>query len=202
MKCIIIDTETTGLFDFSQPADAEGQPRLANLGMIVFDELDGPAVATWNLYVKPDGWKMTPEAQRIHGLTNEFLATNGLPIEQVLRPYTRYIDNGYVVVSFNAQYDTKVMRGELRRAGLEDRFERTPTICVMRALTGVCKLPRANGRGYKFPKLEEACRHFQIKQTQAHSALDDARVTVQLLNWLIKLDILPEPQVHYAKEKC
>jgi hypothetical protein len=31
---VIIDTEGSGLFDFSKPADAEGQPRLAQLAMI------------------------------------------------------------------------------------------------------------------------------------------------------------------------
>lgn len=34
MNLLVIDTETNGLFDFSKPADAEGQPRLAHLAMI------------------------------------------------------------------------------------------------------------------------------------------------------------------------
>ena len=198
MKYLVIDTETTGLFDFSKPADAEGQPRLANLAMIALD--DGlQEGARWNLYVKPDGWKMTEEAQKIHGLTDEFLAANGVAVKDVLDTYARLIDVGYVVAAFGAQYDTKVLRGELRRAGMPDRFETTPNICVMKALTGVCKIPRANGRGYKFPKLAEACHHFHLMQPEAHTALGDALCTVKLLGWLKKLNLIPEPEVHYAK---
>ena len=33
MKYAVIDTETSGLFDFSKPAEAEGQPRLASLAI-------------------------------------------------------------------------------------------------------------------------------------------------------------------------
>ena len=38
MKYVVIDTETSGLFDFSKPADAEGQPRLASLAMVFLDQ--------------------------------------------------------------------------------------------------------------------------------------------------------------------
>ena len=30
-KSVVIDTETSGLFDFSKPASAEGQPRMASI---------------------------------------------------------------------------------------------------------------------------------------------------------------------------
>ena len=33
----VIDTEGSNLFDFSKPADAEGQPRLAELAIIYAD---------------------------------------------------------------------------------------------------------------------------------------------------------------------
>lgn len=42
MKYLIIDTETTGLFDFSKPADGEGQPRLAQICMIEWDGESAP----------------------------------------------------------------------------------------------------------------------------------------------------------------
>jgi DNA polymerase III epsilon subunit-like protein len=200
MKFLVIDTETTGLFDFSKPADAEGQPRLANLAMIALDE-SLQEKARWNFYVKPRGWKMAEEAQKINGLTDKFLDDNGVPVKDVLETYVSQITAGYVVTAFGAQYDTKVCRGELRRSGMDDRFETTPNICVMKALTGVCKIPRANGRGYKFPKLSEACHHFHIMQPQAHTALGDALCTVELLRWLKNLNLIPEPEVHYAKER-
>jgi DNA polymerase III subunit epsilon len=198
MKYAVIDTETSGLFDFGKPADAEGQPRLAELAIIMLNE-DLSTDMAIDLYVNPNGWKMREEAAKIHGLTDEFLASHGVAVLDVLKQYVNLIDDGYVIAAYNAQYDTKVMRGELRRAGLPDRFETTPNICVMRALTDICQIPRANGRGWKFPKLEEACRHFKIEQSGAHTALGDALVTAQLLRCLAELKAVPTPEVHFAK---
>jgi hypothetical protein len=37
MNYLALDTEGSGLFDFTKPADAPGQPRLAAIGMILAD---------------------------------------------------------------------------------------------------------------------------------------------------------------------
>lgn len=194
----IIDTETSGLFDFSKPADADGQPRLAHLAMIVVDD-DLKEQRTLDYLVRPDGWEMNAEAAKIHGLTTEILREKGLPIGDVLASFVETIDAGCVVVAFNAQYDTKVMRGELRRAGMPDRFEQTPNICVMRALTEVCCIPKAKGNGFKFPKLAEAMAYFKIEQQRAHSADGDARACLELFRKLRETGKCPEPAVYAAK---
>lgn len=194
----IIDTETSGLFDFSKPADAEGQPRLAHLCMILADA-DLNETDIIDHLIRPEGWAMNPEASKINGLTDQILLERGIPVAEALTRYVCQIDAGAIVVAFNAQFDTKVMRGEMRRIGIDDRFERTPNICVMRALTDICKIPKASGRGYKFPKLAEALAHFDIKQDGAHSATGDARAALDLFRKLKELGPLPEPAVHFAK---
>src|SRR5258708_4154050 len=142
MKYVIIDTETSGLFDFSKPADADGQPRLAHLAML-FTEDGSDEVRMEDYFVKPDGWTIAPSVTAINGLTDAILNEKGAPVADALTAYTKAVDDGHTVVAFNAQYDTKIMRGELRRAGIDDRFDRTPNICVMRALIDVCKIPKA-----------------------------------------------------------
>lgn len=196
----ILDTETSGLFNFALPADAEGQPRLAHLAMIFVDEnLQEESIV--DLLVKPDGWSMPPEVAAINHLPNELLLEKGLPVAHVLQAYTDAVDRGCIIVAHNAQYDTKIMRGELRRAGMDDRFERTPNICTMRALTDICKIPKANGKGYKFPKLSEAMAAFNIKQDGAHTAGGDARSALELFRVLKESGRCPEPSVNYAKER-
>jgi len=196
----IVDTETSGLFNFALPADAEGQPRLAHLAMIFVDEkLQEESIV--DLLVRPDGWTMPPEVAAINHLPNELLLEKGLPVAHVLQAYTDAVDRGRIIVAFNSQYDTKIMRGELRRAGMDDRFERTPNICVMRALTDICKIPKANGKGYKFPKLSEAMTAFNIKQDGAHTAGGDARSALELFRVLKNSGRCPEPSVSFAKEK-
>lgn len=194
----VIDTETSGLFDFSKPADAEGQPRLAHLCMILLDD-DPNEQGVIDHLVRPDGWTMGAEASKINGLTDEILLEKGIPVAEVLALYASMIDSGAVVVAFNAQYDTKIMRAELRRAGMDDRFDKTPNICVMRGCTDICQVPKANGKGYKFPKLAEALAHFKIEQHGAHSADGDARGALEIFRKLRQFSACPEPAIHFAK---
>ncbi len=197
-KYLCIDAETSGLFDFSKPADAEGQPRMAALALIYLDA-DLAQVGLSHRLIKPDGWEMTLGAGEVNGLTTEMLERDGVPVREALDEYLAAVDRGLIVVAFNAQFDTKVLRGEIRRAGLDDRFDRTPNICTMRASTDLVKAPKKSGSGYKFPKLAEACAHFDIPQVAAHTALDDALACAAILRKLVAAGKCPAPEVHYAK---
>lgn len=202
MKFAIIDTETSGLFRFKDadgvpvPADDPSQPRLAHLAMILVDENLAEERAI-DLYVRPDGWKMEPDAQAVNGLTDEFLAENGAGILDVLDQYVRVIDAGYVIVAFNAQFDCKQMRGELRRAGLDDRFHVTPNICVMRASMKLGVKKASGGGG--FPKLSDVCAHLGIDHNATHTAGGDARAALEIFRRLHAMGGLPEARVHFAK---
>lgn len=213
MKYIVIDTETSGLFDFSQPADAPGQPRLAHLAMICVGA-DLSETSRHDFYVQPEGWTMAEydaraiaqgkkPASEVNGLTDEFLHEKGISVRSVLEVYADEIRSGRIVVAFNSQYDCKIMRGEFRRAGMPDLFEQTPNICVMRPLTGICRIPKRGGKGFKFPNLTEALDHFEVKPTEfnAHGAVDDAHGALLIMRELHKIGKLPEAAVHYAKEK-
>ncbi|RRY08865.1 3'-5' exonuclease [Brucella anthropi] len=202
-KYLTFDTETNGLFNFKLPADAEGQPRLAHLAMIWADE-DGNEIKRKDYYIRPDGWTMPQgpgSAGAVNGLTDEYLMENGGHIDAVLHAYTREIERGLIAVAFNAQYDLKIMRGELRRAGMPDLFEKTLNICVMRPMTGLCQLPKRNGFGFKFPKLSEALEYFGHSLEGAHQAINDAEGALIVMRELMRIGRLPEPAVHYAKNR-
>jgi DNA polymerase III epsilon subunit-like protein len=181
---LVIDTETTGLFDFSRPADAPGQPRLASFAMLACThELE--LVAATSVLIKPDGWEMPAEASRIHGLSQELLLRHGAPVQEVLWRYAEEIRWGSVIAGHNVDYDAKVLRGEFRRAGMPDLFEETRTFCTMRGLTDVCRIPKVSGRGYKWPRLSEAVRHCLGRDhANAHGALPDAMACLDLLRWM------------------
>ena len=200
-KYAIIDVETTGLMDFKRPADDPDQPRVAQFGMILWDSEDPGVAASESYYIQPDGWVMSPGAAEVNGLLTEMLQEHGVPIAGVLDSYVAVIKAGYVLVAFNAQFDAKMMRAELRRAGRDDLFTETPNICVMRACTDIVQAPSKNGRGFKFPKLAEACAHFGIANARQHDAMGDAHAAHDILMRLIELGALPEPAVHLAKVK-
>jgi DNA polymerase-3 subunit epsilon len=198
-KYAVIDTETSGLFDFRKPADDPGQPRLAQLAIILVERIvEGELLATSTLefFVKPDGWEMQPEATAKNGLTTERLNEIGVPVANVLDVYQKVVEDGWIIVAFNAQYDTKVMRGEFRRAARDDLFEKTPNICVMR---GAQKHGIKNSKGRGFPSLHDVCAHLGIGCEEAHNALHDAQAAFEVFSKLDELGALPEPAVHFAK---
>ena len=177
---VVADTETTGLHNFSLPADADGQPRLASLALLTLGA-DLSIADEQSFLIKPEGWEMNPETAKIHGLTQEKLLAEGAPIADALAKYATALEAGHVIVGYNVSYDLKVMRGELRRAGLPDRFETTRSIDCMRPLTDVCRIPKAKGNGYKLPKLKEAYASIFKKELEgAHGALADARACAEI----------------------
>ena len=200
LSYLVIDTETSGLFKFRDadgkpvPADAPGQPRLASVAFIMVDP-GMTVISEREFLIKPDGWSLDAGAAAVNGLTMERLEAEGVPVGDVLDLYTNAISDERVVVAFNAQFDTKMMRGELRRAARPDLFDQTKNICTMRACDGIVIKPDG-GRGW--PKLAHACAHFNIQQQDQHTALGDARACLEVFKHLIAIGAAPEPAVHLA----
>ncbi len=203
MKYLVVDTEGSGLFQYKDAngntlaSDAPGQPRLAHLAMYPVDMTSGETPTLQHFYIKPDGWQMTAEATAINGLTDEFLAANGVPVKQAMEAYARYLDEGYILTAYNAQHDGRQLRAELRRAGMEDRFETTKQCCLMRSSTGM-DIKKANGKG-GWPSLSDVCAHFGIVHDGPHKAENDAKAAVSVFLKLHELGKLQEPAVHRAK---
>jgi len=182
---IVFDTETSGLFDFKRPAEAEGQPRLASAAFLFLDSSFN-IEREYHCFVKPDGWHMPEAASRVNGITQEMLRTNGVPLTNVLNAWNALLDQGCIFVAHNVDFDLKVMRGELRRRGLPDRFDETYSFCTMKASTPICKIP--GPRGNKWPKLQEAYSFFFNEQfDNAHEALADARACAAVFKRLNEL---------------
>lgn len=198
-KWLVLDTETSGLFDFKLPADDPAQPRLATAAIILLDHVDAEP-REHGFMVKPDGWEMTAEAGAVNGLTTEMLLAGGQPVSQVLDFYEACIRDGYQMAAYNAQFDGKMMRGEFRRAGRDDLFQITPNACLMRAMHLAMKGQRPLG-SKGFPKLGEACAFIGRTQEDAHTAVGDARDALAILRWLIRTGYPLEAKIHLAKEK-
>lgn len=194
-KFVVIDTEGSGLFDFRQPADAPGQPRLAQITIIFCDE-ELVAKNTYTTLIKPDGWGLSAEAAAVNGLTMERLEADGVPVAEALAVYVKAIDDGYAVAAFNAQHDMKTMRAELRRANIDDRFEKTRNVCLMRKSPRVKKL---NGKG-GWPGLVDICAHYGIDLAAAHTSLGDATAALHVMRRLKADGVDLTPTVHHAAE--
>lgn len=193
-RYMVIDTETTGLPLRAEkgqppiPADAPGQPRLASFAMIVTTpDLHVDEDQTFCTLITPDGWAMSAGASAVNGLTDEMLEAQGLPVRDVLRIYSGMVRDGWIVVAHHAQFDTKIMRGELRRAGMDDLFEETLNICTLKACRELDLKPANLGACY---------RHFTGKEIdKAHTAFADAYACLDVFRALHKMGAVPEPSI-------
>ena len=201
MEFLILDTETNGLPDYRLRADDPAAPHLAAAAMIrvALDEHgDGEIAEATMLYVKPDGWTMTAEAQAVNGLTDDFLHVNGLPVGDVLDVYEGFVRSGCIVAAYNARHDCKIMRGAFRRAGRDDLFETTLNTCCMMAVRRLDSFPGVRG----WPKLEVAYQTVAGRPlVNAHNAMADAEACLVILRALIRKGALIPPAVYFAKEK-
>ena len=193
MKILIIDTESTGLFDYKKRADEEGQPRIAQLAAVLLEVNDDwterNLIADKSCLIRPDGWEMPADlAEKLgHGLTQERLLADGVPIADALNTYLELFDQAELIAGFNVEYDLKLVRGELRRLGLPDRYAERPVFCAMRASTQICAIPKKKGGGFKLPKLGEAVEILLgTPITGAHNADDDVRSTLLVIRELKK----------------
>ena len=205
---IVFDTETTGLpvrvprGAPPVPADDPRQPRLASFAAIIADEL-GEEITRCTVYIKPEGWTMAEfdaraiaegkkPASEVNGLTDAFLNEHGKPVSEALDLYTDLILEGLTAVAFNAVFDLKIMRSELRRAGRDDLRERTKYVCAMRGLDPFGKdgLPISRG----FIKLQEACDYFGIPLDN-HEVMSDTVGALELLKIIISAGVLPDPKI-------
>lgn len=194
MKILTFDTETTGLPDFKAPADGPTQPRLCSLSMLLHDEAGEP-ISSYTALVKPDSsWPEgeVPEgALKVHGLSRARLEAEGVPILDILKRYNWGITQADLMVAFGFRFDSKIMRGELRRAGTADRYGEVPSFCLMAPCSRLCKIAptekmSASGRNWsKTPKLTEAVEILLGERHEgAHTSLADAAAGARLFAYL------------------
>lgn len=186
MNYLSLDTEGSGVFDYTKPADAPGQPRLAAIGMIMVDQ-NLVETERHAFLIRPDGWTFddNSEAAQVNGLTHERLMDEGIDVKVALRIYGDALDNRRIITGFNALHDLKTMRAELRHAGYPDRFMETRYICTMQGCRHLVDARTADGRK-KAPKLEEACAHFgiEVEQRGAHTGIGGAERSLAILRIL------------------
>lgn len=193
MRTLVLDTETSGLPNFRLPADDPSQPRMIQIAAKLYGP-DRAAERSLVSLIRPDGWLMDDDlaAELGNGLFHARLVEEGRPAAEVLAEFAEMHDAADLVVAYGISFDLKTLRGELRRAGIADRYGERPTFCPMRAATPICKMPpteamlRANRRSPKTPKLAEAYEILLGKTLEgAHDALADLDATAELLWWLV-----------------
>jgi DNA polymerase-3 subunit epsilon len=164
MREIVLDTETTGFH-------ALGGDRLVEIGGVEMIN-HVPTGASYHVYINPE--RLVPmEAQRVHGLTDEFLADKPV-FAEVVDGFLEFIGDAQLVIH-NADFDMSFLNAELGRLGLKPipMVRATDTLAIARR-----RFPGAQA------SLDALCRRFGIDNSgrTLHGALLDAQLLAEV--WL------------------
>jgi DNA polymerase III epsilon subunit-like protein len=175
---VVIDTETTSL-----PGQVIQWAICAPDGSLLGSGLVRPTVP-----IKRD-------ATRKHGLTKGKL--KGEPTFDQVAPVIYDLLKGKVVLSYNIEFDLMSLMGScwpyLRSSNpsgvlpLHRLLWETRHACVMHWFATIYGEQKEWSEHYTWKTLETACEYFGIPLTQAHNAVFDAQVTVQLVQRIADL---------------
>lgn len=186
---LILDTETTGFPSDNKTPTDPSQAQICQLGAMLVSSRRR-VVGELNFLIRPDGWEI-PEAltRDVHGISTEMCREFGVPLALALQSLELFALKARLVICHNVPFDIKMLRlAHLRSSlGFDSVIPSIETYCTMLATTEICKLPKARGSGYKWPKLTEAYFHFFKEELDcAHDAMADvrgcARVFFELLD--------------------
>jgi len=116
---LIFDTETTGvprLYD-APVSDIKNWPRVVQIAWRNFDVHGRKKVST-SYIIRPDGFTIPKEAERIHGISTSRASRVGVPIDEVLDEFAEALSESSVVVAHNLQFDLNITSAEFYRVGV------------------------------------------------------------------------------------
>ncbi|MBQ3597212.1 MAG: 3'-5' exonuclease [Clostridia bacterium] len=152
---ICLDTETTGLY----PGE------ICQLSYVCINK---GVVTAKNFFFAVD--HVEYGAYLVHGFSVEKLLelSKGKTFAQQISEIQNDFDKASFLVAHNVNFDFSFLSKEFERCGRI--FYCKDSFCTMKKSLPICKIPRANHRGYKYPKLSELCAFLGITDTQIQLA--------------------------------
>jgi len=187
---MIIDCETTGLpRSWKAPVtDLENWPRVIQLAWALYDGTDALLESGVRL-VRPDGFTIPHEAQRVHHIRTERALLEGRGLREVAADFSSAAARAEVIVAHNIKFDEKVISAEYLRLNQELPFRSKKRICTMERSTEYCRIP--GPYGYKWPTLSQLYRAlFQSDYQEAHDAGADVAACARCFFELKRLGVL------------
>src|SRR5690554_3281212 len=113
---LIFDTETTGLprnwnLDYTH---SDNWPRAVQIAWQIHDEL-GNLVEAKDYLIRPDGFNIPFDAERIHGISTELAIAKGEDLAFVLRAFQEAVNKVDFIVGHHVDFDIKIMSAEYYR---------------------------------------------------------------------------------------
>ena len=194
MKEIILDTETTGL-------SVQDGHRIVEIGCIEIDNLV-PTNKKFHYYLNPLR-KVSEQALKIHGYTDEFLSQKN-KFKEIVKEFLEFIENKRLIIH-NASFDLAHLNNELKILGMEE---------IKNEIVDTLELARDKFPGSSI-SLDALCKRYRIDNSKRslHTALVDcdllAKVYINLIdqkepsfdfqNYDVKEKTFDEKKSYYKK---
>jgi DNA polymerase III subunit alpha len=188
---LIFDTETTGLpQNYAAPlTDFDNWPRCVQLAWQLHDET-GKLLSSGNHIVKPDGFTIPYNSEKVHGISTERAHREGEPLSEVMDAFSKDLERCTFVVGHNLEFDLNIMGSEYLRMGKENPLGGKISIDTKDESTEYCALPGGRGK-YKWPTLGELHdKLFQIGFEEAHNAAADVEATARAFLELVRIGVI------------
>lgn len=183
MKLLIFDTETTGLPKSREPAikGSDNWPHLVSIAWTVLDD-NFNTISSESYIVKPQ-WTIPADSTKIHGISQAKAEAEGIPLSAVISKFLAVEHD--MMIAHNIDFDYNVLVNaimwDLKLGTIPDFKTR---FCTMKTMQDVMKLPYANGRGFKPPKLSELYQYVMHKPAvteNLHSAHYDTELLAEIV---------------------
>ncbi len=184
---LIFDTETTGLpKNYSAPIeDLDNWPRLVQLAW----QLHGPKgelIAAHNYIVKPEGFTIPFNAQKIHGISTKRAEEEGHDLKEVLEIFKKDLASTQATIGHNIEFDNRIIGAEFLRKEIENNLQEIESIDTSEVSVEFCQLQGGLGGKLKKPKLIELYEKlFGEPFDDAHDAAYDVDATSKAFFGLI-----------------
>ena len=187
---LIFDTETTGLpKNFKAPiTDTDNWPRAIQIAWQLHDEW-GNVVEHKDYLIKPEGFDIPYDAERIHGISTGLAESQGVPLDFVLEEFNSALSRSKFVVGQNVGFDVNVMGCEYFRLNTETHMTQLPVLDTCNEDTAnLCKIPGGRGGRFKLPTLTELHQYlFKTPFGEAHNATADVEATTRCFFELMRV---------------
>ena len=187
---LFFDTETTGLpRNWKAPVtDLANWPRMIQLAYLLSDA-EGNKISGGDFIIKPEGFTIPAEAERIHGISTERAIKEGRELRPVLLDFQAAIDRAEYLVAHNMSFDEKIVGAEFLRNTMPNSLPAKKKVCTMQTATDYCALP--GPYGYKWPKLTELHgKLFRQGFEEAHNAAADVGAMIKCFWELKRLGVI------------
>lgn len=178
---LTFDTETTGLpKNFkADVSDSDNWPRLVQLAWQLNDET-GKLISNNSLIVKPEGFTIPYNSEKVHGISTEKALKEGEDLEGIIQKFEKDVKNSKYVIGHNINFDLKIIGAEHFRLSYNSNLNDKINLDTGQISKKYCNLKGGFGGGLKMPKLIEMYEIlFNEKFSDAHDASHDVNATAK-----------------------